>query len=119
MASASPPPGPSPPYKKSSIGCSPRVFPTAGFKVIEPNLLVEEEKLPTFDRTNYYPMRIGDIVDGHYQVIAKLGCGGTSTVWLARDLNKKRQYRALKVHTRNAFYQHEVSVYEHLKKPLQ
>ena len=86
MASASSPPGPSPPIKKSSIGRSPRLFPTGGFEAIEPSLLVEEEKLPTYDRTNYYSMRIGDIVDGHYQVVAKLGYGSTSTVWLARDL---------------------------------
>jgi serine/threonine-protein kinase SRPK3 len=89
MASASPPQGPSPPIKKSRIGRSPHLFPTSGFEVIEPSLQVEEEKLPTYDRTNYYPMRIGDIVDGHYQVVAKLGYGGTSTVWLARDLKYK------------------------------
>ncbi|KAL1892359.1 hypothetical protein Sste5346_007097 [Sporothrix stenoceras] len=119
MAIASPPLGPSPPIKKSRIGCSSRLFPTGGFEVIEPSLQVEEEKLPTYDSTNYYPMRIGDIVDGHYQVVAKLGYGGTSTVWLARDLNKERLYRALKVHTHNAAYHHELSVYEHLKKPIQ
>lgn len=72
--------------KKSKIGCSPRLFPTSGFKVIEPSLLVEEEKLPTYDRTSYYPVNIGDVVGGHYQVVAKLGYGSTSTVWLARDL---------------------------------
>ncbi|CAK7226331.1 hypothetical protein SBRCBS47491_006193 [Sporothrix bragantina] len=119
MASASPPLGLSPPFKKSRIGCSPSVFPASGFEVIDPNLLVEEERLPTYDRTNYYPMRIGDIVDGHYQVVAKLGYGGSSTVWLARDLNKERLYRALKVHVHNAPYYHELSVYEHLKKPIQ
>lgn len=90
MASTSPPSGPSPPIKTSKIGRSPRLFPTGGFEVIEPSLLVEEEKLPTYDRTNYYPMHIGDIADGHYQVVAKLGYGGTSTVWLARDLKYDR-----------------------------
>ncbi|EPE04736.1 protein kinase [Ophiostoma piceae UAMH 11346] len=55
----------------------------------------------------------------HQNVQAKLGYGGTSTVWLARDLNKERLFRALKVHTRDAPYHHELSVYEHLKKPIQ
>ncbi|KAL1852453.1 hypothetical protein VTK73DRAFT_9214 [Phialemonium thermophilum] len=117
VASASPR-GPAPPIRKSSIGCSPRQFPTGGFEVIDPSLLVEEEKLPTYGRSKYYPMRIGDIVGGHYQVVAKLGYGSTSTVWLARDLNKERLYRALKVHICSAAYQHELSVYEHLKKPV-
>lgn len=33
--------------------------------------------------------------------------------------SKERLYRALKVHTRNAVYRHELSVYKHLKTPIQ
>lgn len=65
---------------------APRVFPTSGFQVIDPADKVEEEKLPYYNREEYYPMHIGDVVGGHYQVVAKLGYGTTSTVWLARDL---------------------------------
>ncbi|KIH86420.1 hypothetical protein SPBR_08451 [Sporothrix brasiliensis 5110] len=117
MAS-SPPDSPSPPPRESSNGCSPRVFPKTGFEVIDPEFLVEEEKLPTYNGADYYPMRLGNIVGGHYQVVAKLGYGTTSTVWLAKDLNKKRLYKALKVHTRDAVFEHERSVYDHLRRPV-
>lgn len=33
----------------------------------------------------YHPVVIGDRLGGHYQVLKKLGHGGYSTVWLARD----------------------------------
>ncbi|CAK7205339.1 hypothetical protein SEUCBS139899_008109 [Sporothrix eucalyptigena] len=65
-------------------------------------------------------MHIGDIVGGHYQVVGKLGYGTTSTVWLARDLwSKEKLYRVLKVHIHTAPYGHELSIFNHLKKPIQ
>lgn len=64
----------------------PRVFPTSGFQVIDPSDKVEEEKLPFYQRDEYYPMRMGEVIGKHYQVVAKLGYGTTSTVWLGRDL---------------------------------
>ena len=63
-----------------------RAFPTSGFQVIDPADKVEEEKLPFYNRDEYYPMRIGEVIGEHYQVVAKLGYGATSTVWLGRDL---------------------------------
>jgi serine/threonine-protein kinase SRPK3 len=47
---------------------------------------VEEEALPGYVATRYYPVRIGQIFRDRYQVAGKLGFGTTSTVWLARDL---------------------------------
>lgn len=47
--------------------------------------LVEEQALSFYRRKNYYPVKIGEVFNGRYQVIAKLGYGGYSTVWLARD----------------------------------
>lgn len=64
----------------------PREFPTTGFEVIDPSQKVEEERLPCYNRDEYYPMRTGEIIKGRYQVVAKLGYGVTSTVWLSRDL---------------------------------
>lgn len=64
----------------------PREFPTTGFEVIDPSQKVEEERLPCYDRDEYYPMRIGEVIHGRYQAVAKLGYGVTSTVWLSRDL---------------------------------
>jgi len=65
---------------------APRVFPTSGFQVIDPSDKVEEEKLPLYVRDEYYPMQLGQVIGEHYQVVAKLGYGVTSTVWLGRDL---------------------------------
>lgn len=47
---------------------------------------IEEETLPEYAATRYYPVRIGQIFQDRYQVVGKLGFGVTSTVWLARDL---------------------------------
>lgn len=46
----------------------------------------------------YHPMDIGDILDGRYEVIAKLGWGSSSTVWLCWD-QKESTWRALKIMT--------------------
>ena len=48
--------------------------------------MVEEERLPFYNRDHYYPMRIGEVLKDRYQVVAKLGYGASSTVWLCRDL---------------------------------
>ncbi|KAF4958535.1 hypothetical protein FGADI_2335 [Fusarium gaditjirri] len=64
----------------------PREFPTSGFERIDSSSLVEEEKLPFYRRQDYYPMHIGQVIQENYQVVAKLGYGTTSTVWLSRDL---------------------------------
>ena len=34
----------------------------------------------------YHPVVLGDVFNGQYKVIRKLGEGSSSTVWLARDL---------------------------------
>lgn len=43
-----------------------------------------------------HPVNLGDIIVGRYKVIHKLGHGGFSTIWLARDLDK-HCYVALKI----------------------
>ncbi|OAA68212.1 protein kinase-like protein [Niveomyces insectorum RCEF 264] len=91
----------------------PRVFPSSGFEVTDPNQLVEEERLPFYRQEDYYPMHIGDVVQGHYQVVAKLGYGTSSTVWLARDL-EEGTYWALKVHINTLKHSQELQVYQHL-----
>jgi hypothetical protein len=48
--------------------------------------LVEEEKTPYYNPKRFYPTRLGEILNGRYQVATKLGYGTSSTVWLARDL---------------------------------
>lgn len=47
---------------------------------------IEEETLPGYLAERYYPVRLGEVSQSRYKVIAKLGYGSSSTVWLCRDL---------------------------------
>lgn len=47
---------------------------------------IEEETIPGYIASRYYPTRIGEIFKDRYQVVGKLGFGASSTVWLARDM---------------------------------
>lgn len=49
---------------------------------------VEEEKTPYYSPARFYPARLGEVLNGRYQLATKLGHGSNSTVWLARDLNQ-------------------------------
>ena len=49
-------------------------------------LLFEEENVLNYRPGGYHPIALGDTLkDGRYQIHHKLGCGGFSTVWAARD----------------------------------
>lgn len=48
-------------------------------------VLWEEETLPGYDESRFYPVVIGDIYEDRFEVLAKLGYGATSTIWLCRD----------------------------------
>jgi serine/threonine-protein kinase SRPK3 len=65
----------------------PREFPSSGFEMIDSSQMVEEERLPFYNRNDYYPMRIGEVIKDRYHVVAKLGYGTSSTVWLCHDLS--------------------------------
>jgi serine/threonine-protein kinase SRPK3 len=68
------------------LAWKPLVSPKQGTILIPASEKVEEETLPGYVATRYYPVRIGQIFRDRYQVVGKLGFGTTSTVWLARDL---------------------------------
>ncbi|PWY83720.1 kinase-like protein [Aspergillus sclerotioniger CBS 115572] len=91
----------------------PRVFPTTGFEIIDPTEEIEEETLPTYRAEKYYPVRLGEVLDGQYQILAKLGYGVTSTVWLARDLSDSK-YVALKIYVCGSERNHELGVYDRI-----
>ncbi|CAG9936227.1 unnamed protein product [Clonostachys rosea f. rosea IK726] len=103
-----------PPLASTSLPPSAREFPYEGFQVIDPDVKVEEERLPFYQRQNYYPMRIGQIVQDQFQVVAKLGFGTTSTVWLSRDLITQ-EYWVLKVYINSLQNIQELKVYQHLE----
>lgn len=43
-----------------------------------------------------HPTHLGDILNGRYEVVLKLGHGGYSTVWLCNDI-KEKKWRAVKI----------------------
>ncbi|PYI02578.1 kinase-like protein [Aspergillus sclerotiicarbonarius CBS 121057] len=57
---------------------------------------LEEQSLPFYHRKHYYPVRTGDVLKDRYRVIAKLGYGAYSTVWLGWD-DRSKQYASLKI----------------------
>ena len=64
----------------------PLKFSNPNFARIPTNQKIEEETIPDYIASQYYPARIGDVFQDQYQVVGKLGVGVSSTVWLARDL---------------------------------
>ncbi|RAK83692.1 kinase-like protein [Aspergillus costaricaensis CBS 115574] len=65
--------------------------------------LVEDvEDLHRYCPGGYHPLEIGDDLNkGRYRLVDKLGYGGYSTIWLARDLHRAR-YVAVKAITADA-----------------
>ncbi|KAL4759664.1 putative protein kinase [Aspergillus foveolatus] len=87
---------------------------------------IEEETLPHYKVSHYYPVRIGDVYHTRYEVARKLGYGAYSTSWLCRDLQRvltsceprAQKYAVLKVLTSLPDYptamDRELRIYEHL-----
>ncbi|KAL3963516.1 hypothetical protein ACCO45_000520 [Purpureocillium lilacinum] len=63
-------------------------FPSLGATFLHEK--IEEELLPDYIASRYYPVRIGQVLSDRYQIVGKLGFGASSTVWLARDLAGRR-----------------------------
>ncbi|KAG6175631.1 hypothetical protein E4U27_006036 [Claviceps purpurea] len=80
----------------------PLAFPSKGFAVVPTDEKIEEETLPNYVASRFYPVKIGEVFRARYQVVGKLGYGVTSTVWLARDFSERR-YVALKLYNTSEF----------------
>ncbi|KAF8870387.1 protein kinase [Gymnopilus junonius] len=55
--------------------------PAAFFKELPADATFEEEEIPEYDSKDFYPVRLGEVFNSRYQVIAKQGFGTSSTVW--------------------------------------
>lgn len=56
----------------------------------------DTEDLERYELGGFHPVHLGDVYDERYRVVHKLGAGGFSTVWLARDETEHR-WVALKI----------------------
>jgi hypothetical protein len=84
------------------------------YSLLDPSLRVEEETFTWYKAENYYPVKLGELLQDRYRVIGKLGYGTKSTVWLCRDLRHVKTYIALKVCCRSSTPNRELSIYNHI-----
>ena len=63
----------------------------------------EDEGIEDYKKGGYHPVFIGEILNGRYVILQKLGWGHFSTVWLARDI-KYNTYVAIKVQKSASHY---------------
>ena len=63
-----------------SASRSPKILPT--------DAPIEEERIPGYDPRRFLPVNPGDILNKRYRIVAKVGWGTTSTVWLAQDTQR-------------------------------
>ncbi|KAJ5561753.1 serine/threonine-protein kinase [Penicillium sp. DV-2018c] len=50
--------------------------------------LVDEEMLPGYNPASFYPANPSEVLAEKFQLLAKVGWGTKSTVWLARDISR-------------------------------
>ncbi|OCT87280.1 hypothetical protein XELAEV_18020978mg [Xenopus laevis] len=81
VPSAPPPPPPPPPLPEPS--------PTEAEEEILGSDDEEQEDPADYCKGGYHPVKIGDLFNGRYHVIRKLGWGHFSTVWLCWDMQGK------------------------------
>ena len=74
------------------------------------------ESLEKYKPGGYHPIMIGDILHSRYRIVDKLGFGGYSTVWLARDTCLER-YVAVKVGVADSSLR-ETNILRALSAPL-
>uniref|UniRef100_A0A0D2XIU6 non-specific serine/threonine protein kinase n=1 Tax=Fusarium oxysporum (strain Fo5176) TaxID=660025 RepID=A0A0D2XIU6_FUSOF len=95
----------------------PLTFPSTTYNTIDENVKVEVEEIAGYDASRFYPVRIGEVFQGRYQAVTKLGFGSSSTIWLAQDL-RDRKYVALKIYVHTSRNHREIPVYETLSPIL-
>lgn len=82
-----------PPERPSS---PPRSTSTAPAQLISSPDILCEEHFDEYDPKRWRAVHIGEVLDGQFQAVAKLGCGKASTAWLCRDL-ENHCYVTLKI----------------------
>lgn len=50
----------------------------------------DEGQVPNYQPGVFYPANLGDILKGRFEILARIGWGTSSTVWLARETTWER-----------------------------
>jgi len=88
-------------------------------ELVPEDAVFEEEAVPNYTPTLFYPVRLGEVINARYRIICKLGWGGGSTVWLVRDLHATEEvaeYAALKISVKNRASNREVALLHRIAK---
>ncbi|KXG46500.1 uncharacterized protein PGRI_053560 [Penicillium griseofulvum] len=80
------------------------------------NLLHTQESLSRYRPGGYHPVSLGDtFANDRYKIYHKLGWGGFSTVWLAKDRDRN-EWVALKIMTANSSISRELEILNFLER---
>ena len=71
--------------------------------ILPSDVLVEEENIPGYDPKHFHPVNPGDLFHNRYEMLAKVGWGTSSTVWLARDA---QQFVLVCLNTYHVYFSH-------------
>ncbi|CAG8280143.1 unnamed protein product [Penicillium salamii] len=83
------------------------------------NLLYTQESLSKYQPGGYHPVNLGDTFENdRYKIYHKLGWGGFSTVWLAKDRDRN-EWVSLKIMTANSSISQELQNLNLLEKQSQ
>ncbi|CAE6469125.1 unnamed protein product [Rhizoctonia solani] len=78
---------------------------------------LDEEHLHKFDPAYWFPATVGQVLNDSYKLVAKLGYGYSSTVWLAKDISRwgwqSARYVTLKISTSHAADSEDTDQYTH------
>ncbi|KAK0111542.1 hypothetical protein ONS95_001895 [Cadophora gregata] len=92
--------------------------------ILPPDIPIEEEKIPGYDAKRFLSVNPGDLLHNRYKIVAKVGWGTTSTVWIAQDTQRwwwnHNRYVTVKVTASdcidNEAAKHERIITRHLNK---
>ncbi|KAI5282753.1 hypothetical protein KEM54_002619 [Ascosphaera aggregata] len=77
------------PFLLRGVHVKPCMLPSTNTAPLVPShVRLEEENNSNYEAKKFYPAKIYELLNSRYQIVAKLGYGATSTVWLARDLKQ-------------------------------
>ncbi|KAI4749956.1 protein kinase [Aureobasidium sp. EXF-12344] len=92
----------------------PNLSNTKDFTILPKHEKIEEESVPGYKAESFYPVILGDVFNSRYQVLAKLGFGTASTVWLCRDLATTK-FVTLKICITGQAATSEVAISHHIR----